>query len=338
MGSLRPFGFGFDRIRRSYGPADPSAGYQIYLPFSAPTTFRAGSNTAASFQTLPGAITTRTGAKGELNNLANASDVIDDFATDVAAIMNGVGLWSRPTLTNLLLQSQTLDNASWTKSLCTVTANAAVAPDGTTTVDRLTTSGSPANINQSITVSATTARTCSVFVPKTGGGFPYVYFNISDNVANAGLITMTVATGVVGTQQITAGAGLTMVAYSVDCGTFWRFVVTWTTTANLGPVIIFGPSNTINANTITTNADQSAWQLQDILGNHPAGGPIITTVAATQLIGADVDSCTMTNGTYNVTYTFQDDTTDNVPALVIAGGVYTVPTTYSKAIKLVTAV
>ena len=39
--------------------------------------------------------------------------------------------------TNLLTYSQEFDNAAWTKSRATVTANAAVAPDGTTTADKL---------------------------------------------------------------------------------------------------------------------------------------------------------------------------------------------------------
>jgi hypothetical protein len=38
---------------------------------------------------------------------------------------------------NLLLQSQTFDNASWVKSATTVTANTTVAPDGTSTADTL---------------------------------------------------------------------------------------------------------------------------------------------------------------------------------------------------------
>ena len=42
---------------------------------------------------------------------------------------------------NLLLQSQTFDNASWTKSGATATANSATAPDGTNTADLFVTSG-----------------------------------------------------------------------------------------------------------------------------------------------------------------------------------------------------
>lgn len=39
--------------------------------------------------------------------------------------------------TNLLLQSQAFDSASWSKSNCSVMANAATAPDGTATADKL---------------------------------------------------------------------------------------------------------------------------------------------------------------------------------------------------------
>lgn len=39
--------------------------------------------------------------------------------------------------TNLVQRSQTIDNAYWTKSNASVTANAGVAPDGTTTADKL---------------------------------------------------------------------------------------------------------------------------------------------------------------------------------------------------------
>ena len=39
--------------------------------------------------------------------------------------------------TNLCLQSQTFDNASWTKSGVTIVANAYTAPDSTATMDRM---------------------------------------------------------------------------------------------------------------------------------------------------------------------------------------------------------
>lgn len=48
------------------------------------------------------------------------------------------GLLVEPAVTFLDTYSEQFDNAAWTKGGCSVTANAAIAPDGTTTVDKLT--------------------------------------------------------------------------------------------------------------------------------------------------------------------------------------------------------
>lgn len=47
------------------------------------------------------------------------------------------GILSEGPATNLALRSQELDNATWNKTRSTVTANAATAPDGTATADKL---------------------------------------------------------------------------------------------------------------------------------------------------------------------------------------------------------
>lgn len=72
------------------------------------------------------------------------------------------------TRTNLLLQSQTFGNASWTKTGATVTADAAVAPDGTTTADRLissvSTGSNTAFAGQQVTVTTATDYIFSVYL------------------------------------------------------------------------------------------------------------------------------------------------------------------------------
>jgi hypothetical protein len=75
---------------------------------------------------------------------------------------------SRPVLRaryNLLTFSEQFDNASWTKTGTTVSANAAVAPDGTTTADKWqeTAGGIGHVINQSISVVTGTQYTFSVY-------------------------------------------------------------------------------------------------------------------------------------------------------------------------------
>jgi hypothetical protein len=69
--------------------------------------------------------------------------------------------------TNLLLRSQELDNASWQKSGVTVTANDAIAPDGTMTADKIVYSGANKTIFQTFTISGDTAM--SVYIKGTPG-------------------------------------------------------------------------------------------------------------------------------------------------------------------------
>lgn len=74
-----------------------------------------------------------------------AAGALTSFATGVPRITNR-GLLVEPARTNLVLQSQTIDNAAWGKAgtgtgaTPTVSANATAAPDGTTTADQVTAS------------------------------------------------------------------------------------------------------------------------------------------------------------------------------------------------------
>jgi hypothetical protein len=70
-----------------------------------------------------------------------------------------------PQRTNLALQSESFDNASWTKLNSSITANTTTSPDGTTNADSLIENSSLAdhNIIQSFTVANATAYTCTVY-------------------------------------------------------------------------------------------------------------------------------------------------------------------------------
>jgi hypothetical protein len=107
---------------------------------------------------------------------------------------------------NLLTYSEQFDNAGWTKTNATVTANAAVAPDGTTTADKLVENGanSTHQSSQSVTTAAV-AYTFSVYVKAAERSFVYLYhtqttagtvFNLSTGVTagNSGLSAPTSAT------------------------------------------------------------------------------------------------------------------------------------------------
>jgi hypothetical protein len=105
----------------------------------------------------------------------------------------------RPTLgrepytgrVNLLTFTEQFDNAAWTKAGTTVTANAGVAPDGTTTADKLietATTGShlvrggagvPLNGVNTISVYAKAAERSAIVISLIGSPFNAAYFDLS---------------------------------------------------------------------------------------------------------------------------------------------------------------
>ena len=72
-----------------------------------------------------------------------------------------------PQRTNLLTYSSSFDNAAWTKSGVTATANDAIAPDGTLTADKLVFSGSGKFIYQQSATSGQCAH--SIYIKGTAG-------------------------------------------------------------------------------------------------------------------------------------------------------------------------
>jgi hypothetical protein len=113
------------------------------------------------------------------------------------------GLLVEPGATNLMLRSQEFDNASWVKAgngtglAPVVTANDAVAPDGTTTADLIVfdrgagdTSNDRSSITQTATVVNATAYTASVFLKAGSAGDVGKQIALR-HVANAGWLVVT---------------------------------------------------------------------------------------------------------------------------------------------------
>jgi hypothetical protein len=116
---------------------------------------------------------------------------------------------SRPVLRaryNLLTYSEQFDNAAWTKTSATVTANAITAPDGTTTADEIEITGND-DINQTITVVAGATITASVYLKKST--FDWVRLRYEqDTGANQVRVWANLATGTIGTSSVTDSATL----------------------------------------------------------------------------------------------------------------------------------
>lgn len=95
-----------------------------------------------------------------------------------------LGLKVTPPATNLCAYSQEIDNAYWSKTNLSVTANAATAPDGTATADLLIENSANAThaITRTLTISADVGFNISVFVASYAGpSARFLRLNVTDS-------------------------------------------------------------------------------------------------------------------------------------------------------------
>jgi hypothetical protein len=182
---------------------------------------------------------------------------------------------------NLLLQSQTFDTASWSKVRTTITANSTVAPDGTSTADKLvedTTASSTHFTSQSANYTAGTTYTLSVSVKAAERS----WFDIQLPAALMGTIRnafFDVSNGTVGT--VTSG----VTAAIVSTGNGWyRCSVTFTPTASVGTGSAFLLANADNSISYTGNGTSGIFiwgaQLEPVTYQTAPSTYVATTSAA----------------------------------------------------------
>ena len=140
--------------------------------------------------------------RGSVKNIIDADGVLEQIASNVTPSSFGTGGWGalvEGARTNLLLRSEEFDNAYWTKNNSTVTNNAIIAPDGTTTADKIVASVGTFNSNvgrQFVTISAT-AQTLSVFLKQDE--FTWARLRLFDRRNNVGYsLFANLATGQLG--------------------------------------------------------------------------------------------------------------------------------------------
>jgi hypothetical protein len=138
-----------------------------------------------------------------------------------------LGLLVEEQRTNLLLRSEEFDNASWTETNVTITANTIVGPDGTLTADYVAENSANGahRVSQTISVTSGTAYSTSVFVKAGGRTFVQLFFSSAAFGSN-GYANFNLSTGAVGT----VGSGSTATITAVGNG-WYRCALTATAIA-----------------------------------------------------------------------------------------------------------
>ena len=183
---------------------------------------------------------------------------------------------------NLLASSEQFDDAAWTKTGLNTTGtpawvNATIAPDGTTTAEKLIENSANTTHSlqsQSVTPSANTAYTMSVFIKAAERTFAMLQFDLGGNNTYA-IVNLT--TGVFGTNSGTGG--ITFAATSAGNG-WWRCTAAGTvSTTSAGVFRAYAASN---ATTFSYQGDGTSgiylWGAQLNLG--PTALPYVPTTTA----------------------------------------------------------
>jgi hypothetical protein len=249
-----------------------------------------------------------------------------------------LGLEIEEQRTNLALRSEEFDNASWTKSNATITANTVVAPDGALTGDKLVenTTNSAHEISQSVSFVSGTSYTFTVFAKAAERSFVRLAF--PSNAFGAGVAAFfNLTTGAVAT--ISAGTPTTSIT-PVGNGWFRCSIAKSATVSTSGSVTVLCPNAD---NTLTYLGDGYSgiyiWGAQLEAGSFATS--YIPTVASQMTRSADSASMTGTNfsswyradeGTSFVSYrlaglknnarifAFDDGTANNFHSLATVGG------------------
>jgi hypothetical protein len=157
-----------------------------------------------------------------------AGDLVFSRASDATRVASN-GLIEK-VRTNLTLFSEQFDNAAYSKGTLTVSANAATAPNGTTTADLIYPSANSSNcvIFNGVTISSGVEYSNSVYVKASGKTWTFIR-GINDG---AGAF-FDLSNGVVGTVQ----SGVTATITSIGSG-WYRCSVTQTSTSTTGRLVI----------------------------------------------------------------------------------------------------
>lgn len=202
---------------------------------------------------------------------------------------DALGLLIEASVTNLCLQSQTLEAASWTKENVTIGINATVAPDGTSTADKIiSTSINDAHRIIQTNLGGASAGTTSAYVKAEE--WEYVLLR---NVATQEDISFNMLTGVI----TDPGGGATATCTMTDVGnSWWRITMTVTAPSVTNILLFISP----DGNPFTPGDGVSgayAWGIQFEQQATPSSYVVTTTASVAR--SGDLCSLPLTAFNFN---------------------------------------
>jgi hypothetical protein len=195
------------------------------------------------------------------------------------------GLLIEEQRTNVYLHSQSFNNAAYTKEDCTVSADAGVAPDGTTTSDKII----PNTNNTDHAIYNTVANgsyTISVFAK--AAGYNYLFIGKNNSFASDGAFFDLVN----GTVSQNTSGGTTSI---INCGNGWFRCIHTPTTATQYPLFCTSANGTSFTHAGDGTSGILLWGSQAEVGSFATSYIPTTTAAVTR----SADVCQITGGDFS---------------------------------------
>ena len=214
------------------------------------------------------------------------------YLPDESGVFRPVGLLIEESRTNLLTYSE--DFSQWIQRNHTYTSNAATAPDGTTTADKIApNSGTfyPVDVYQTVTP-ITTPITLSVWAK--ADGFNVINLNLGnygDNGVEDAFLKVNVSTGTLVESSGSAGGFWTSYSITPFPNGWYRVTATTTDSTDGDTVILLQVCEDDGSQTVTTGDGTKGiliWGAQLEAGSFPTS--YIPTAGATVTRAADVSS------------------------------------------------
>lgn len=170
----------------------------------------------------------------------NSSGLIESVSSNVARFdydpvtLACKGLLIEEARTNLLLRSEEFDNnAAWSKSRSTVTANATTSPDGTVNADKLVEDTTATNTHrvyqQASKAASSLTRTFSVYLKASERTFSRI--TVADNIEGVtARVDIDLSAGTIGAATVSGGSTITSPSATISAAGSGWYRVTLTAT------------------------------------------------------------------------------------------------------------